>query len=253
MMDFMRLAGAVIASPMCIVFAIGLLGLLLWRLRRPRAGLWLGCSALVLLYLFSIPPVADALLGPLERAYAPLDPSHLQAPRYVVVLGSGFAPRGQVPVTGALDAHGLARIVEGIRLLGLWPEARLVVSGGASLGQDAPARGYELLARELGVDASRLIVLDGARNTTMEAVAIAARVKGDAFVLVTSAFHMPRAMAEMRRRNLRPTPAPTAQLVDDSRGFRVGHLLPDASALQRSDFAMHEYLGLLAFRLGVGA
>jgi uncharacterized SAM-binding protein YcdF (DUF218 family) len=95
-------------------------------------------------------------------------------------------------------------------------------------------------------------VFDRPLNTAAEGLAIAGVIEAERFVLVTSAFHMPRAMAEMHKRGLQPIPAPTAQRYDPTRPYRFMNFVPGGGALRRSEFAMHEYLGLLALRLGVG-
>jgi uncharacterized SAM-binding protein YcdF (DUF218 family) len=75
----------------------------------------------------------------------------------------------------------------------------LVVSGGAPLGSTPSAIGYARLARELGVDDSSIVVLDKAPDTAAEARDIASTLGPTEFVLVTSAYHMPRAMKLMLR------------------------------------------------------
>ena len=78
-----------------------------------------------------------------------------RVPAYVVVLGSGYHPRAGLPVTAALDATGVVRLTEGVRLLRQLPDARLVVSGGSVRGWPPIARGYALGAAALGVPAAR--------------------------------------------------------------------------------------------------
>lgn len=214
---------------------------------------WLLGSAAVVAYLGAISPVGDALLGPLERQYSPLrDDQTLPFVGYVVVLGSSYAPRTGIPVTGALDEDGLARVVEGVRLVRARGIAKLVVSGGAVTGETPSALGYAMLARSLGVDAASLVVLDDSLDTTDEARAIATVVGAARFILVTSAYHMPRAVRLMRRAGLHPIPAPTAQRVAEASGFRPGRWLPSSRGLRKSEHALHEYLGLVALALSPG-
>ena len=252
-MNLFKQFAAALTAPMTVALLLCALALiLLWR-KRPRAAKWLLVGAAALVYLCATQPVSDLLMAPLETRFAPLADVPPPAPQYIVVLGSGYAPRDSIPVTGALDRDGLARVVEGVRLQRRWPQARLILSGGAAEGRARPARGYEVLARDLGVDPAQVIVQDGARNTAQEAVEIANVVKAERFVLVTSAFHMPRAMQEMQRRGLQPIAAPTAQRYDPSIPFGPGAFMPGAEALRRSEHALREYLGLLALALGIGA
>lgn len=251
MMGFIREFVGIMASPLVMVMMLCVVAALLrWRAWR-RASNALFLAAGFTLYLLSLPPVSNLLMAPLENRFPPLSGVSAE-PRYLAVLGSSYAPRGEVPVTAALDPDGLARITEGVRLLRRWPATQLIVSGGPA-GPRAPARGYERFALEMGVEAARIHVLDSPANTAAESVEIADRVQSDSLVLVTSAFHMPRAMGEMRRRGLQPLAGPTAFQVDRSRPYGIRSLVPTANALRRSEFATREYLALLAFNWGVGS
>jgi uncharacterized SAM-binding protein YcdF (DUF218 family) len=203
-------------------------------------------------YLGSINPVADALLAPLERQRpAPGNAQSAPSIRYVVVLGSSYSPGGGLPVTAALEQDGLVRAVEGVRLWRHLEGARLVVSGGAPAGKIASALGYAELARSLGVEDSALIVLDRSLDTADEARAVASVVGTAPFLLVTSAYHMPRAVRLMERAGLHPIPAPTGHKVKRHSRFELRDWLPSSSALNKTERALHEYLGLAALASGV--
>ena len=195
--------------------------------------------------------MGDALLGPLEREYPPLQDGSLPAVGYVVVLGSGYEPRDGIPVTAALDEDGLVRIVEGVRLMRRLGAVKLVVSGGAPPGRTPPAFGYAKLARGLGVDDASLVVLSGSLDTSAEARSVAALLGAAPFILVTSAYHMPRAMRLMERAGAHPFPAPTGQLVNESANGGWSSLLPTSGGLGKTERALHEYLGLAALAVGV--
>jgi uncharacterized SAM-binding protein YcdF (DUF218 family) len=95
-----------------------------------------------------------------------------------------------------------------------------------------------------------VVVLDEPLDTAAEARAVAKLLGGEGFVLVTSAYHMPRAMLLMRRAGLDPSPAPTGQRVGAGRdGWRA--MLPNAASLGLSERALHEYFALAALRLGL--
>lgn len=240
-----------LASPLVFaLFFVAAAGLLRWRGHR-RTSLWLVVSAAVMAYLGSIEPVGDALLGALERKYAPLAADSMPQVAHVVVLGSGYEPRDGIPVTAALDPDGLARIVEGVRLLRMIGSARLVVSGGAAPGTGPPAIGYARLARQLGVPEGALIVVDTALDTRSEAMEISALLGDAPFILVTSASHMPRAMLLMRTAGAHPIAAPTAHRVDDNAASSWRMLLPTSDGLRKSEQALHEYLAFAAAAVGV--
>ena len=239
-----------LAKPMVAALLLSVAAAVLWfhRRRRLAGALWL-CSGLVV-YAFSLVPVGDAMLRPLEDRYAWNGAQALPAVRYVVVLGSGYAPRAGVSPAGALDPAGLVRIVEGVRAMRQLPGARLIVSGGAPAGREPAARGYAQLARVLGVDETSIIVLDTSLNTAAEARSIAGAIGAEPFLLVTSAWHMPRAMRLMARVHAHALPLPTGQETGRPCDY-WSCLLPSSVGLGMTERAIHEYLGLAALDLGL--
>ena len=248
-----------LAAPLVIALLLALAALF-FRLRgrrRPAAILFL--TGVGIAYIGSIGLVGSALLVPLETRYPPLreaaiPPSQVAA---IVVLGSYYVqrtdePKSNEPVTALFDDEGLSRISEGVRLALRFPSARLVVSGGGPAGMVPPAAGYARFAREFGIPAERIVVLDRARDTAQEAKSIAALLGGKSFLLVTSANHMPRAMALMKRAGANAIAAPTSFhtrgrfVVDDLGAFK-----PSSSGIRQTELALHEYLGLAALSIGL--
>src|SRR5438105_352826 len=180
-----------LTTPLVVALLLSIGAGVLWiRGRRRMAGALLACAS-VGVYLFSLVPLGDAMLGPLEHQYHSIGVrTALPSVRYVVVLGSSYAPRADVSAVAAQDCEGLVRIVEALRVIRRLPGARLVLSGGAAPGRVSPARGYAEVARDLGIDERSLIVLDTPLNTEAEARAIVAAIGMQPFLLVTSAWHM---------------------------------------------------------------
>jgi uncharacterized SAM-binding protein YcdF (DUF218 family) len=238
-------------SPLTLSMLIAVIALICRYTKRARPAFALLTLAAVVVYVGSISVVGDALLGPLEHRYPPL-PEHesLPAVGYVVVLGAGYAPHDGVPVTAALNVDGLARVVEGVSLVRRLENAHLVVSGGAPAGQSPSAQGYAELAHQLGIPAAALLLLDTPLDTRAEARSLAALLGSSRFILVTSAYHMPRAMLEMRHAGLAPIPAPTGQLVSGSSYAHLGAWLPNSAALRKVERALHEYAGIGMLALG---
>jgi len=169
----------------------------------------------------------------------------------VVVLGGGWWPDAGWPISSQLGESSAIRLFEGVRLLRALPgDARLVVSGASRLGDVEPvAIGYAQAARELGVPAERILLLDTPVDTAREAYAVRAALgTGSRFLLVTSAVHMSRAVQHFRHVGLDPIPAPTQRLSGRSNWDRVKDWLPSAGELDKTERALHEYLGLVALR-----
>lgn len=249
---FSRQLASELASPLLIAFLAVACAVACRALNYRRMTRWLSAVAVAVAYLGSTQLVGNALLRPLERAYPPLaeDRSYGDI-RDVVVLGSGFSPRDRIPVTAALDREGLVRITEAIRISRRIHEARLILLGGAPPGQVPAARGYAMLALDLGVASSTLIVLNKSLNTKEEADSVVALLGKTPFILVTSASHMPRAMSLMQAAGARAIPAPTGQLTTVEPEFRWRDLLPTSGGLRKSELALHEYLGMGALKIGL--
>ncbi len=246
--------------PVPLVLLGLLVGLALLLRGRRRGGLAVVAGATLLLALLAWPPFGGALVAPLERQYPPvIDPAGLDEqldgrlaerraaqeqpePVRVLVLGAGHWPSAERPLSSELSAMAIARLAEGVRLHRALPDSRLVTSGGGTPPSMAATAAE--LARSWGVGA--IDTHPTPENTAAEA-RVAAEAFGDApLVLVTSASHMPRAMALFRAQELDPIPAPTHYLhpPPEADPMRVRALRPSATGLRMSERAIYEYLGL---------
>lgn len=243
---------AFVLLPSNLFFLIGVIGLVLVAVRRHTAGLRLLIASFVLLGLAGFLPVGKLLLHPLESRFPPWDAAR-GAPDGIVVLGGAINPRLS-RIYGAVQLSESAERVTVIsKLAREYPKARIVYAGGdASLfsnnGREADYV-YPLLD-SFGVPRERVLLENRSRNTYENAMFTKALVKpqpGERWLLVTSAAHMPRAIGCFRRIGF----VVEAYPVDWQTGKRV-RLWPSthlAGGLNTLDFAAHEWLGLLAYRL----
>jgi uncharacterized SAM-binding protein YcdF (DUF218 family) len=240
--------------PVPLVLIIGILGLvLLWQRKESAAGRVLVSLSFLLLLLFSISPIANALLAPLERYYPPLSVTSLPPGevQVIVVLAGGGVTRDDLPVTAQLSSHCMARLVEGVRLAHALPEATLLLSGGLAVPLDAidETRDNYRFAVLFGIEPERILI-EGRSWDTAEQARYVADLVGDAsLILVTSASHMPRSIALFRQAGLDPIPAPTDYYINSDWTQHVWSWLPSVSALRNSERAVYEYLGLVWGRL----
>jgi uncharacterized SAM-binding protein YcdF (DUF218 family) len=247
-----------VTQPMFWLALWWLLALLLlsrWR-RGAVAMLWAGLLVLGLLGFQAVP---DALLRPLENQYAvpTLASGASGAPvapyAGVIVLGGAlehpdiFLARGQVPLGEAAErmtvAVGLVRQHPSFELIFAGGEGRLMATG------ITEADLAEVFFTEQGLDMSRVRLESGSRNTRENAQQVA-RLLGDRcqepWLLITSAWHMPRSLPEFEAVGCNVTPYP----VD----FRTGHSTPLteyslAGSLMRWQQVLHEWLGQLVYRM----
>ncbi|MFY8149385.1 MAG: YdcF family protein [Prochlorococcaceae cyanobacterium] len=237
--------------------------LLLWGVLRGSR--WPAAAALALLAFFSCPLTAEALWRWLEwphqrrGAAAVLASARPTAvPAAVVVLGGGrHAAPGSARISEWTDADRFFAGLEAFQQLSqAGPQPLLLFTGGWwPTRPSTPPEGEVLRQRalDLGIPAARLATTAKVRNTAEEASAVAALLPNSStIVLVTSAFHMPRAQRLFERQGLRVIPFP----VDfQASGVWAGHPLadplayiPSAQGLESSSRALRELLGRTLYR-----
>ena len=163
-----------------------------------------------------------------------------------IVVLAGAELLGESRRTGRLEVGEAGeRVMEGAALAHRYPDAALWIVGGVRRTTDEPTDADWTASqwRRLGVRSERIRIVDGTMNTCENAVGLRRRGIQDRFLLVTSAYHMPRTMGCMRRQGFKPRPWPV-----DYRGVSPAIFDPLARA-QLVDLAVHEYLGLLVYRL----
>jgi uncharacterized SAM-binding protein YcdF (DUF218 family) len=206
----------------------------------------LAAAALVLAIGFATVPLMRALEDRYSRGPWP---AHVDG---VLVLGAGF-DTALLRARGAPQLNGGAyRLVEGFAAARRYPGARLVFTGGSGVlgGSPFPESGTaRYVFMELGQDPGRLVLEARSRNTyenILFSKALAKPRPGEVWLLVTSALHMPRAMAIARKLDWPMLPWPSDYVTAPSGG---GDVLDFSGNLGLADYAAHEWIGLLAYRL----
>jgi len=221
---------------------VGAVGLALLR-RRPRTGRALLALALAALLVLSLPVGAGLLTRAAERypALAPPWP----AADVIVVLGGGIS-HGAVPEPSPASLERLAAGARLARATGL----PLFLSGGVVDGAEAEARVMQRALRtEFGLEARWLETRSRTtEENARESVPMLRALGLGRVILVTSAVHMPRAVAEFRAAGLEVIPAPVGASEGYPHGVRAW--LPSATALARSQAALYELAGRAVATLG---
>ena len=237
-----KLAGLLLRPSMALLLC-ALLGL---ALRRPALA-WIGVAGLLAIVLL---PLDQFAARPLEdREPRPPLPARVDG---VIVLGGAleqdiYADRGIPSLNGAAE-----RMTELVALARRYPQARLVFTGGSGhLLPDAATEADDARAlfTALGVPPQRMTYESASRTTWDNAVfarRLAQPAPGQVWLLVTSAMHMPRALGAFRAAGWDVLPWPVAYKTR-GRGLRWEESPGQRIALL--DAALHEWLGLLAYRL----
>ncbi len=242
--------------PLCLELLLIGLGLL-WFTRRQKAGKILVSAGAGLLLLLSYSFFPNLALRPLEWKYPPVAnpaagpgrPGEAGAGSYIVVLGGGIRSDKNLPVASQIGSSTLCRVLEGVRLYRAKPGRKLILSGGRLFSRLSEAQVMGRAALLMGVNPHDIIEESASRDTKDQARLLKPLLERERFFLVTSAFHMPRAMSLFRKQGLEPVPAPTDQQVSQMSKWAPPDFFPSSSALLKWELAEHEYLGLAWARL----
>ncbi len=240
------------AAPSNLVLILVALALLALPWRR-LCGVFLAL-ALALLVGLGLSPLPNLLAAPLENRFPPFKDDGRPVDG-IIMLGGAEVPdiwarRGAPTFNDAAE-----RVIAFADLSRRYPQARLAFAGGSGAllggGDFIEARMMREVVPMLGIDSARVSYEDKSRNTAENAAFARAMLQpkpGERWLLVTSAWHMPRAIGVFRAAGFPVTAYPT--------DFRTAgpESLTDpfsrvASGLNLADVAVREWIGLIAYRL----
>jgi uncharacterized SAM-binding protein YcdF (DUF218 family) len=250
-----------------LIYPLGL-GLLLQLIaiggRKRRWALPLSITGWLVIAIPAMPVVSDALLKQLEDQAASLTPQTIPHADAVLVLGGGIRPAPPAGLGIEMKEAG-DRLLCGWRLWGKG-KAPVLITSGATISIDADEKTLpeaelsKLLAIELGLPPSAIVTNSTARTTSEEAQLInqlAADKGWKNLILVTSAFHMPRALASFQQQS-------NLDVIPVACDYRLAHrpknqtikvktllidLIPNSDSLKQTTQVLKEHLGLLLYKL----
>jgi uncharacterized SAM-binding protein YcdF (DUF218 family) len=242
-------------------FSCLLMLLALWlSYRRSRKAYIPILLALIILAIAGNIQVGYQLIASLEREYLPLaTPPTVDA---IVILGGGTRNHESPRVMPDLNDRG-DRLLYGAKLYQDGVAPKILLSGGRLQWYGAKSGEAENMATILelfGIPRTDMILESRSLNTHENAIftkEILEREKLKRILLVTSAAHMPRAIAIFRRLKIDAIPAPTDFMVSDrnliessySRKSRIINLIPTSESLDFTTQALKEYIGIFIYRL----
>jgi uncharacterized SAM-binding protein YcdF (DUF218 family) len=231
-------------QPSNMLIAVGLLGVIVTQTRFSRGGQRMLVGSILTLAACGFSPIGNWTLQPLEQRFPPWDEGH-GAPDGIIVLGGVISHGTSLtrPYPGINDAAERITVVS--KLAQQFPNARLIYSGGSEANTAAD------LFETFGISRSRIELELRSRNTIENAIftkEIAKPKLGERWLLITSAFHMPRAIGVFRQLGFPVeaypvdwrTPAPEDDLIP---------FVSLADGPGQIDLAFHEWAGLIAYRV----
>jgi uncharacterized SAM-binding protein YcdF (DUF218 family) len=244
---------ALITQPLLWVFVLLLLSLLVLR-RWPRAGRRLVGLALAVLVLMAWKPLPEAVIRQLESYYPEMAPNaKLEGYAGVVVLGGATeSGRTQMAHLQPMLNDAAERMTGTVAVLRSNPHLRVLFTGGEGslmgIGQTEAERA-KMFFDSLGVKDAQVQYESASRNTYENAV-LTAKLPGvdptQRWLLVTSAWHMPRSMATFQKAGWNVTAYPVDFRTGDGSDWLEFSMAGGAVDWQ---LALHELVGLLAYKL----
>ena len=242
----------VFTQPLAWVLILQLAGLVLWR-RHPAKARRCSFAGFGLMLALGWKPLPDALLRRLENQTRPPTGS-LEDYTGIVVLGGALEPSQLAPVleAGVPLNEAAERMTTAVILLRRYPGLSVVFTGGeASLfARNAPESSLaKRFFDDMGVPEDHIAYEARSRNT-FENAEYSAKLPGirkaERWLLVTSAWHMPRAIATFRAAGWNVTPYPVDYRAGAATPFDEYSLV---TSLQRWQLALHEILGTMVYRM----
>jgi uncharacterized SAM-binding protein YcdF (DUF218 family) len=241
----------VMLLPTNFLIGVGLFGAILLATRFTSLGRKLLIASVVLLAICGFSPLGKLVLYPLESRFPPWDAAR-GAPDGIVVLGGSIDPdlsaaHGLPVFKGAVD-----RVIAVAALAHRYPNARIIFSGGSGnlISGDAREADYASAVFEsLGVPKQHLTMERRSRNTQENAEfskMIAAPKSGERWLLVTSAYHMPRSVGLFRKAGFAVEPYPVDWRVGGRADILTFSSL-SSEGLDRVDTGIREWMGLAAY------
>jgi len=231
------------------------LGLVFWK---KAWGRWLVALVLLLFWLLSTEPVRDLLLNPLEHQYSPFHIESVAGKQAAIVVLGGGVQEKSLDYQGedTLSRFAMMRVIYAAKIAEQTPFP-VYATGGTPLSEVAEAEG-SVMRRWLiwfGVDMTR-IHAENQSNTTWENAtltqALLAKKHIKTVILVTSAWHMPRAVWCFEAQGLTVITAPTDYFTEQE-AYDLRSFLPHWSVFFESGQALQEHLGLLWYKLKFGS
>ena len=239
-------------QPLNLTIFLLLAGLIAGLIGRRRLAFTGSVLAFLILALSTWTSLGAMMLNPLEERFP--RPPLPQKVDGIIVLGGGFEGAINLARGGYELSSSGDRMVETAILARRFPQAKVVVSGGHGaffIDAEGDADTASRLLVPLGVSADRLVLEDKSRNTYENAVFSRKLVEpkpGETWLLVTSAFHMPRAKALFDKAGFPTVPWPVDYHTSGKEG--VGLFRDNAiDSVQNTTMALREWIGLFAYWL----
>ncbi|GMA65245.1 YdcF family protein [Alicyclobacillus fastidiosus] len=253
MFSLLKTIESFILPPGLFVILMVCVGAFVYRKTR-AAGVCLWAFA-VILYVTTTQAFANALIRPLEDAYP--QPRHPHGDVIVMLGGGSVLGTPDIDGQGGLTGNSANRLIAVARLYYMQHLPIIITAGPNNVVAGRSESEAQIAKRELvglGIPANSIYTENNSRNTEENAQFTKPILNAHQFVhpiLVTSAFHMARAVLDFKREGIAVTPFPTDYQANEQSGRGQYSWLPSAGALNVTALAVKEYVGWIATKIGV--
>lgn len=240
-------------TPTNLIISLTVIGLLLLLTRLADLGRKVLVAAAILLATFSLVPVSYWLMVPLEQRFPVWDASR-GAPDGIIVVGGSIFPEVSAARGIGVFPAAADRLVTAAELARRYPDVPVIFTGGSAtlaVGDEREADYAQSIFNRLGLSPGRVLLERDSRNTAENALFTARMLtpkENQRWVLIDSAYRMPRTVGLFRAAGLTVDPYPVDWLTKGEADYwRFGDKPFDN--LSRIDNGAREWIGMLANRL----
>jgi len=232
--------------PGVFIFVLLISGLVFFVLRK-KIGKILIIAAIIFYYFFSISPVADLVISPLENQYKNKEQRLSDVENIVLLIGG--VKKGDLPISSKLGESSLFRTVKAVEIyFQAEHKPTIIISGSDPISSSSrPAEEIAKFIQSFNVSKENILLEEKSKNSYQSAKEIKKIIGDESFILITSAYHLPRSVYIFRKMGLDPIPVPADFKAEEN--YNILDLFPDPRNLKKCDLAFHEYFGLLYYHL----
>ena len=233
-----------IFSPLMLVIGLIILGII-FNLRK------LSLIGIIILIFSSLPIVSNKFIAYLEKDYQPIEISEIESADAIVVLSGMIKTIGDKENLRYEFSDSIDRFFTGLDLFKNNKSPILILTRGKIPWSFGIAEGEYLkkLAIEYGIPEEKIILTEEVQNTDQEAKAIKKILANNAkIILVTSAFHMPRAERVFKAAEIKVIPFPV-DFYNSKSKTTIMDFIPSADSLSASSHFVREMIGRLYYNL----
>lgn len=215
--------------------------------KRKKLGSTLLFIGITIFYLCSITLVADLIILPLEKQYdSQLD--IIESVDTIILLTGGLRSTN-FPSTSKLSESSLFRTIEVAQIyFKAAKKPKIIISGNNPVSSEKKeAHFIRELLESFNVQKEDIVLEEESQNTYESAKNLKKIMGSESFLLVTSAYHMPRSIYIFKKFEMNPIPAPCDYRARFQKQYTLLGFFPQPNNFKKVNLAFHEYFGLIFY------